>query len=118
MAGVDGRIMISINPMLSKALAGGQSTFVDMHEQRKLKGEVSKRLHVWLSSWIKHGESNKIKLDLLIPHVWGDECEKTKLRLRRLYLRETIKEINSLPGWKMEENRDTGVVTIKRPKLK
>lgn len=118
MAGIDGKIIISINPMLSKALAGGQSTFVDMREQRQLKSEVSKRLHVWLSSWIKHGESNKIKLDLLAPHVWGDECEKAKLRLRRLYLREAIEEINSLLEWVAIEDRYAGFVTIKRPKLK
>ncbi len=117
MAGIDGKIMISINPMLSKALAGGQSTFVDMREQRHLKGEVSKRLHVWLSSWIKNGESNKIKLDLLVPHVWGDNCEKAKLRLRRFYLRDAINEINSLDGWECFEDKESKFVSIKRPKL-
>jgi len=117
MAGIDGKIIISINPMLSKALKGGQSTFVDMREQRQLKSEVSKRLHVWLSSWIKNGESNKIRLDLLIPHIWGDESEQNKLRKRRLYLRGALIEINSLEGWTCAEDKEAGFVIIKRPKL-
>lgn len=117
MAGLDKKIAIAINPMLSKALAGGQSTFVDMREQRQLKSEVSKRLHVWLSSWIKHGESNKIKLDLLVPHIWGDESEQNKLRKRRSYLRNALIEIDALSGWECAEDKCSGFVTIKRPKL-
>lgn len=117
MAGIDKNIAIAINPMLSRALAGGQSTFVDMREQRELSGEVSKRLHVWLSSWIKPGKSNKIKLDLLIPHVWGDECEKNKLRVRRFYLRAALDELNKLTGWTCLEDDTSGFVIIKRPNL-
>lgn len=118
MAGIDDKIIISINPMLAKALAGKQSTFVDMREQRKLNSEVAKRLHVWLSSWIKHGESNKIKLDSLTPHVWGDECTSAKLRLRRFYLRAALFELNELDGWSSLEDAKTGYVVIKRPALK
>lgn len=117
-AGIDKRLVIAINPMLSKALAGGQSTFVDMKEQRELKSEVSKRLHVWLSSWIRHGAENKIQLDLLMPHVWGDESETSKLRKRREYLRNALSEINSLAGWECSEDKESRFVTIKRPKLK
>lgn len=117
MAGLDKKIAIAINPMLSKALAGGQSTFVDMREQRQLKSEVSKRLHVWLSSWIKHGESNKIKLDLLVPHIWGDESEQNKLRKRRSYLRNALIEIDALSGWECAEDKCSGFVAIKRPTL-
>lgn len=117
-AGIDKRLVIAINPMLSKALVGGQSTFVDMREQRELESEVSKRLHVWLSSWIRHGEQNKIQLGLLIPHVWGDEGEKDKLRKRREYLRNALAEINLLDGWECFEDKISNFVTIKRPKLK
>ena len=112
------RIAIAINPMLSRALAGGQSTFVDMKEQRELQSEVSKRLHVWLSSWIKPGESNKITLDKLIPHIWGDESEKNKLYVRRFYLRAALVELNDLEGWSCIENEDSGHVIVTRPKFK
>lgn len=117
MIGVDKKIIIAINPMLSKAVAGGQYTFVDMGEQRQLKSEVSKRLHVWLSSWIKHDESKKIQLDMLTPHVWGNESEKNTLRKRRLYLRSALEEINSLNGWVCNEDKSSGFVIISRPKL-
>lgn len=116
-AGIDKRLVIAINPMLSKALAGGQSTFIDMKEQRELNSEVSKRLHVWLSSWIRNGEGNKTNLDLLIPHVWGNECEDNKLRKRREYLRNALKDIDSLNGWTCVEDISSNLVTIKRPKL-
>lgn len=117
-AGIDKNLVVAINPMLGKALAGGQSTFVDMREQRDLKSEVSKRLHMWLSSWIRAGADNKIQLDLLIPHVWGDECVKDKLRKRREYLRNALGEINSLDGWTCFEDKKSNFVTVKRPKLK
>ena len=117
-AGIDRRLVIAVNPMLSKALAGGQSTFVDMNEQRELKSEVSKRLHVWLSSWIRHGAENKIQLDLLMPHIWGSESETAKLRKRREYLRNALGEINLLNGWVCTEDKESSFVTIKRPKLK
>ena len=117
LAGIDGKIVVGINPMLSRALAGEQSTYVNMREQRDLKSEVSKRLHVWLSSWIRHNESKKVGLDVLAPHVWGDECEQNKLRKRRSYLRNAINEINNLEGWSCVEDKVSGFVTIKRPRL-
>lgn len=118
LAGVDGKLVIAINPMLSKALAGGQSTFVNMNEQRTLSSDVSKRLHVWLSSWARDGVSRKIELDGLGTHVWGTQVDGSALRSRRHSLRKALKELNDLPGWTCEEDPDTGMVTVKRPKLK
>lgn len=118
LAGLDKKLAIGINPMLSRALAGGQYTFVDMREQRILSGEVAKRLHVWLSSWMKAGNSDKIQLDLLIPHIWGDASEKSKLRTRRVYLRKALSEIDALEGWTCIEETESGFVIIKRPKLR
>lgn len=117
LAGLDKKLAIGINPMLSRALAGGQYTFVDMREQRILSGEVAKRLHVWLSSWLKAGNSDKIQLDLLVPHIWGDVSDKSKLRIRRFYLRKALSEIDSLEGWTCFEESESGFVIIKRPKL-
>lgn len=115
--GANGKIMISINPWLCKALAGNQYTFVSMQEQRALRNEASKRLHLWLSSWIKNGKSGKIALDLLIPHVWGDECEKDKLRKRREYLRKSLNEINALEKWACKEDKASKLITITRKNL-
>lgn len=117
MAGVDGKIVIAINPMLSKALAGGQSTFVSMQEHRMLSSDVSKRLHVWLSSWARDGSVRKIELDGLGTHVWGNQVDGGALRSRRHSLRKALNELNALPGWTCVEDQDTGMVTVKRPKL-
>ena len=117
LAGVDGKIIVGINPLLSKALSGGQSTFVSMIEQRNLKSEVSKRLHVWLSSWIRAGGENKVELDLLIPHIWGNIVTGYTLRKRRLYLRKALSEIGTLEGWSCSEDITSNNVIIKRGKL-
>ena len=117
LAGVDGKLVIAINPMLSKALAGGQSTFVNMNEQRLLNSDVARRLHVWLSSWARDGILRKIELDSLVPHVWGNTVDGSALRSRRHSLRKALKELNELPGWICVESEDSTMLTIKRPKL-
>lgn len=103
LAGIDGRIHIGINPMLGKALTGGQFTHIDMNAQRELKSDVAKRMHVWLSSWMREGKRNKIELDKLVPHIWGEKPELEKLRKRRLSIRKAILEINELEGWSANE---------------
>jgi hypothetical protein len=99
----DGEIRIGINPMLSKATQEAPSTFIDMREQRALKSDVSKRLHLWLSSWIgtNHTTNERsINIDLLIPHIWGDTCIGDALYGRRKMLKKAINEMNTLTGWK------------------
>ena len=60
-------------------------------------------LDVWLSSWMRSGTKNKIELDKLVPHIWGEQPEQDKLRKRRLSLRKAIQEINELQSWKASE---------------
>lgn len=117
LAGVDGKIIVGINPMLSKALVGDQCTYISMLEQRTLNTDVAKRLHLWISSWSRHGVSTKIGIDTLIPHVWGDSAEGNTLWSRRRTLRKAIGELNNLHGWSCIEDQDSGMVIIKRPKL-
>ena len=117
LAGVDGRIVVGINPMLCKALVGEQCTYICMSEQRSLKSDVAKRLHVWISSWARHGVNTKIGLDTLIPHVWGDVVQGEALYTRRNTLRKSIAELDSLDGWTCKEDKASGMVSITRPKL-
>lgn len=112
LSGINGKIHLGINPMLCKALIGGQSTFINMDEQRRLDSHITKRLHVWLSSWLQANESRKIALDKLIPHVWGEEYEDTALRKRRHALRKALTELNTLDSWKSSES--DGMVLISR----
>lgn len=115
LASANGNVVVAINPMLSKALVGAQSSFINMREQRALQSDAAKRLHLWLSSWSRVEEDRKIDLDLLIPHVWGDEAEGDTLYSRRNTLRKAIKELSALPGWICEEDKETNQVNIRRP---
>lgn len=115
LAGSDGQIHLGINPMLCKALIGGQSTFINMDEQRRLDSHITKRLHVWLSSWLQTNGSKKITLDKLIPHVWGEEYVDAALRKRRHALRKALAELNTLDSWKSSET--DGMVLINRGEL-
>jgi hypothetical protein len=115
---LDGKTIIGINPMLSKALLASPSTFIDMREQRALKSDISKRLHVWLSSWFGANrilEERRIELDLLIPHVWGDACTGNIRSQRRSSLQAAIAEMNQLAGWTCTIDAASSVVTITRP---
>lgn len=113
-AGVDGKLYIGINPLVSKALVRGTSTFIDMSEQRLLKSEVAKKLHVWLTTWLKPKELRNIGLDVLIPHIWGDTCEGNTLWTRRASLRAAIVEINELENWQCVEDAKTKTISVKR----
>lgn len=115
LAGADGRIHVGINPMLGKALAGNQSTFVSMAEQRSLESDITKRLHVWLSSWMRSGEKRKIDIDKLVPHVWGENPEAETMRKRRHSIRKSLIELDTLSGWSATE--ESGSVVIHRKKL-
>lgn len=109
----NGQVLIAINSMLATALVQAPASYISMEDQRQLKSDAAKRLHMWLSSWVSEGE-NQIKLDTLIPHVWGaGEMQATDLRNRRRVLRTAIEDINSLEGWTCTESE--GMVTVVKP---
>lgn len=114
LAGINGEIVVGINPTLSRALCGGQSTFINMEEQKQLGSDVSKRLHVWLSSWMRSGDTRKIERDILVPHVWGNVVTGDALRSRRHTLRKALAELNTLEGWSCTED-DEGNIHIHKP---
>ena len=98
----NGQTTIGISPVLSRAIVAAPSSFIDMREQRALKSGITKRLHLWLSSWI--GANNieaerTINLDLLIPHVWGNTGVEDALYYRRTALKTAINELTRLTGW-------------------
>lgn len=118
LAGVDGKVYVAVNPLLSKALVGKPSSYIDMREQRQLNSDAAKRLHVWLSSWAPTEEVRTIELDNLIRHVWGtEEITPEANRKRRVYLRKAISEIGSLEGWTCEEDKTKNMVQVKRPPM-
>lgn len=95
-------LYVGINPCLSKATRQKPSTYVDMREQRALSSDISKRLHVWLSSWANANvkdRDQRIGMDKLICHVWGDSATGDALYTRRKKLIAAISELNALMGW-------------------
>lgn len=119
---VSGKILtIGINPMLSKAILTAPTTFIDMREQRALSSDVSKRLHVWLSSWFGANrllETRGIKRDSLISHIWGDVGQGDALYSRRSTLLTVLDELNTLEGWSFSHDTRTNLITIQRQPVK
>jgi len=111
------RLAIVLNPLLSQAVRAGPFSFVNLAEQRHLKSEVSKRLHVWLTAWLPEGKQGKISIDKLIPHIWGDTIESAH-RTRKNRLRSALEELSKLNGWTCAECETTHNVIIIRPRLK
>lgn len=109
------RLNIVLNPLLSKAIRVGPFSFINLAEQRQLKSEVTKRLHVWLTAWLPEGKQGKIALDKLIPHVWGDMLESAQ-RTRRNRLRAALEELSKLQGWICAECETTQNIIVVRPK--
>lgn len=93
---------VGINPCLGRAICKEPSTYVDMREQRALKSDITKRLHVWLSSWASTHENRRdqrISMEKLICHIWGDSATGDALYARRKKLHAAISELNRLTGW-------------------
>ncbi|EKD97012.1 MAG: DNA-binding protein-like protein [uncultured bacterium] len=114
------KILVGFNPLLSKALQGKPATFIDMREQRALKSDTTKRLHVWLSCWlgINHShQERKVDMNHLIRHVWGDVSTGETLYSRRTALKKVLSEMNSLTGWECVLTA-SGSVVIKRTPVK
>lgn len=114
------KILVGFNPLLSKALQGNPATFIDMREQRALKSDTTKRLHVWLSCWlgINHShQERKVDINNLIRHIWGDVSTGETLYSRRTALKKVLSEMNSLTGWECVLTA-SGSVVIKRTPVK
>lgn len=111
------RLNIVLNPVLSQAVNKGPFSFINLAEQRQLKSEVSKRLHLWLTAWLPEGKQGKISIDKLIPHIWGDTIESAH-RTRKNRLRSALEELSKLKGWICAECETTHNVIMIRPRLK
>jgi len=117
----DKALVIGINPMLARAIIQGPSTFIDMREQRLLQSDASKRLHAWLSSWLganRIHEERKVKLDTLIPHVWGDIKLGDAKYSRRASLLSAVDEIDNLEGWSCKYDKTTNDIVLQRQPVK
>jgi hypothetical protein len=117
-----GALRVGLNPLLSAAILGHayvKKCIIDMESQRQLKGDISKRLHVWLSAWASYDKSQRIGIDTLIPHIWGkDISDKALLKNIRRYVREALSMIDGLDGWTCELSSCKKFVDITKPQYK
>ena len=117
---IDGKnLLIGISPTLSKALneKNAAKTYIDMKEQRDLPSDAAKRLHVWLSAWLRPTEKKSISLDLLVTHVYGDTGEGNTLHSRRDTIKTSLRELDEKTVWTCKPVEASESVSIKRTKL-
>ena len=112
--------LIAINPWLSRALMDSPVTYIDVDEQRALTMDVAKRLHFWICSWAKPGQTTKrTALSRFLPHVWGPSTVNDPDNYRMRTLIKAFGEIEQKTLWKcqIQKTDDGSFVRISRPRL-
>jgi hypothetical protein len=112
-------VYIVLNPELSAGCVSRSGVnWINMREQRMLQSKPARRLHAWLSAWAFTGEVRKIKLETLLPHVWGtEECSASAKKSRIRTLREAVQAIAGLPGWVCLLNDADRMVRVRKPRF-
>lgn len=118
----DGRLMVAINPYLARALMdpnGALWAKMDLTERRALKSDTARLLHTWLCTWLRPGDSGRVRLNTLTRHIWPNEANgpipEGTVRRRRHAIRDALREVTRLPGWHVSEPDDRNIVAISRP---
>ncbi len=110
--GRDGRVRVALHPHVAAAVVGGPATRVDMHAWRALRGEVARRLLVWLSAWLRTGQTRTIRLDSLANHVWSaSPLDRKAASKRRATVRDALGELDRLDGWTVSVDGRSSTVT-------
>lgn len=110
---------VTLNPELSAGCVSRSGVnWINMREQRLLQSKPARRLHAWLSAWAFSGEVRKIKLETLLPHVWGtEECTASAKKSRIRTLKEAVQAIAELPGWVCLLNDADRMVRVRKPRF-
>lgn len=114
----DGRLFVLFNPRSTAALpgvGGGQHIRISLAERGDLSNTVARALHAWLSATLRRGAAKTYFLDSLHKHVWAGDVTGAARRTRTHRLREALKDIDRLPGWRTTPTED-GKVEVKRDK--
>ncbi|SIR06875.1 replication protein C, IncQ-type [Marinobacterium stanieri] len=113
----EGKLHIALNSRFAEALSG-HHVYVSLSERRALVGDTAQLTHVWLSTWLRQGCCNCIRLDRLAEKVSGPPSKSASTnRSRRERVRKALQEIGKLRGWevKIEGRGAAAKATIKRP---
>ncbi|MBY1058484.1 replication protein C [Citrobacter europaeus] len=111
----DGKLYVALNPLIARAIMGGQHIRIDMAEVRKLQTDPARLIHQRLCGWIDLGKSGRVELDTLCGYVWPDEpTNPNTIKKRRQTARKALAELAAV-GWKLDEYAK-GKWEIGRPK--
>lgn len=99
----DGKLYLALNPLITRAVMGGQHIRIDMAEVRSLQTDPARLLHQRLCGWIDSGRSGRVALDTLCGYVWPEEVINVKtIKKRRQIARKALSELAAV-GWKLSE---------------
>lgn len=96
-------VVVALNPLIASAVMGGRHVRIDMDEVRALKTDAARLIHQRLCAWINPGASSKIERNKLISYVWPYPASPAAQRKRRVIIKRAIKELGTLPAWKIQE---------------
>ncbi len=114
---------ICLNPRLTSIIVNKRSAFVhiDLNEVRGLRSDAAVLIHQRLCGWINNGATRAVKLDTLLPSVFGDESTiPATLRQRRCTVRKAISEFSKI-GWQIQASKNRwgdDIYFIRRPSLR
>lgn len=111
----NGKLFVALNPLITRAVMGGQHIRIDMAEVRSMHTDPARLLHQRLSGWIDAGKSGRVALDTLCGYVWPEEVTNVNaIKKRRQTARKALGEL-AAAGWKLCEY-SKGKWEIGRPK--
>jgi hypothetical protein len=99
----NGKLYVALNPLITRAVVGGQYIRIDMAEVRSLKSDPTRLVHQRLCGWIDPGKSGRVGLETLCGYVWPDDALNVNtIKKRRLTARKAMAELSSI-GWTLIE---------------
>lgn len=99
----DGKLYVALNPLIARAVMGGQHIRIDMVEVRALQTDPARLIHQRLCGFIDVGKSRRIELDTLCAYVWPHEATNPNtIKKRRQTARRALAELAAV-GWKLDE---------------
>jgi len=98
----DGKLYVALNPLLARAVMGGQHVRISMCEVRALRTDAARLIHQRLCAWIAPGQSSRADIDTLCGYIWPDAAvNASTAKTRRQTVRRALAELAAL-GWRVK----------------
>jgi len=110
----DGRILVALNPRITRAVLGDTSyAQIEMSEVRQLGTDVARLIHQRLCGWVDPGQSASATIDTIASYAWPDPAQGGAMRVRRSRARRALDELRCI-GWTIDQYA-RGKYRITRP---